>query len=207
MKIDSLWLINFRNHQNYQIKFSPQTVIVGPNGSGKTSILEAIGILATTRSPITKSLQTCVNHEGKGFIISAKFSGREELTISFKHERQKTIKINEDVVSKISSLLGKINVVLFLPHDIELIQGSPAARRKYLDIMISQIDSAYYTNLQQYYAALKQRNELLKNIRHGRSQKTELEVWNTQLAELNTQIMLKRKKVYPNDARNNVRFI
>lgn len=194
MKIDSLWLINFRNHHNYHLNFAQQTVIIGPNGSGKTSILEAIGILATTKSPITKSLQTCVNHESKGFIISAKFSGREDLQVSFKHERQKIIKINEDIVSKTSALLGKINTVLFLPHDIEIIQGSPAARRKYLDIMISQIDLQYYKDLHNYYSVLKQRNELLKNIRHARSQKSELEVWNIQLAELNIKIMEKRKK-------------
>lgn len=194
MQIDSLWLINFRNHHNYQIQFAPQTVIVGPNGSGKTSVLEAIGILATTKSPITKSLQTCVNHDSKGFIISAQFSGKENLTVSFKHERQKIIKINEDIVAKTSALLGRINTVLFLPHDIDIIQGSPAARRKYLDIMISQIDQGYYRDLQKYYAILKQRNELLKNIRHGRSQRGELAVWDTQLSELNIRIFETRKK-------------
>ena len=193
MRIDSLWLINFRNHHNYQLVFSNQTVIVGPNGSGKTSILEAIGILATTKSPITKSLQTCVNHESKGFIISGKFSGTEDLHISFKHERQKIIKINEDIVSKTSALLGKINCVLFLPHDIDIIQGSPAGRRKYLDIMISQIHEDYYKDLQNYYAILKQRNELLKNIRHNRAKREDLQVWDIQLCVLNLKIMKKRK--------------
>jgi DNA replication and repair protein RecF len=194
MKIDSLWLISFRNHQNYQLQFAEQTVIVGPNGSGKTSILEAIGILATTKSPITKSLQTCVNHDSAGFIISAKFSGKETLSISFKHERQKTIKINEEIISKTSELLGKVNTVLFLPHDIDIIQGSPVVRRKYLDIMISQIDPEYYKDLQAYYGILKQRNELLKNIRHGRSQQSELHPWDTQLFILNKRIMNTRKK-------------
>jgi DNA replication and repair protein RecF len=191
MRITKLWLINFRNHENTVISFADTTVIIGVNGAGKTSALEAIDILTTSRSRIVKGINKCIKNQQQGFIITGQFDSLG--TIVFKQEQQtKTIKINDDIIPTTSAMIGKVNSVIFLPGDIELIQGAPSIRRKYLDMMISQVDHEYYEIIQKYQRALKQRNELLKAIKHQKQTREQLLVWDKQLAELNAVIHQRR---------------
>lgn len=197
MRISRLWLINFRNYENTQIEFSDQNLIVGRNGSGKTNILEAIDILTTTKSKIVKGINKCIRHKHNGFIITADFvkDNGEKLQVVFKQEKNitKTIKVQENLLERTSELIGVVNSVIFLPNDIEIIQGAPVVRRKYLDICISQIDKAYYKYLQLYNKVLKQRNELLKAIKENRAAQNSLEVWDMQLIDLSSKIYTQRK--------------
>lgn len=199
MKINYLELINFRNHENLRIEFSENNLIIGENGTGKTSILEAITILATARSPITRGINKCIKHRQQGFIVSGNFSdpAEEKLNIIFKQQRDitRTIKVNDQILKKSSELLGLLNSVIFLPNDIGLIQGSPQERRKYLDILISQLDKNYYQQLQKEAQILKQRNTLLKAIRDGRQKEAELDSWDEQLLLVAEKIYQERQKI------------
>lgn len=198
MKIKNLELINFRNYDHYTVEFKDNNLIIGNNGTGKTSILEALNILATARSPITHGINKCIKHGQKGFIISGKFEkdSGEIFTIIFRQEKdvQRVIKLNETVLKKSSELLGQVNCVIFLPNDIDLIQGSPQGRRKYLDIVISQLDNNYYELLQKEAMVLKQRNALLKAIREKRAQENMLDSWDEQVLNIGLKIFEARRK-------------
>ena len=204
MKITRLWLVNFRNYENAVLEFADNTLLVGLNGAGKTNVLEAVDILATSRSKIVKGLNKCIRHGQAGFAISGNFAAAGEFTVAFRQERDadRTVKINDETLARTSELLGKVNSVIFLPGDLELIHGTPAARRKYLDLVISQTEKDYYQDLQVYTRALKQRNELLKNLRYadasdGERSRTarDFTVWETQLAETGARIMQKRREI------------
>ncbi|MDR1998190.1 MAG: DNA replication and repair protein RecF [Candidatus Margulisbacteria bacterium] len=227
MKITQLWLLNFRNYENTRLEFADSNLIVGPNGAGKTNILEAIDILATSRSRIVKGLNKCIRHGQPGFAIAGRFayppfdsaqgstgstqslqndfvhsslSGAQTgsgFTVAFRQERgtERTIKIDDEVLTRTSELIGRVNSVIFLPGDLELVHGPPVLRRKYLDIIISQTASDYYQDLQTYTRALKQRNELLKSLRGAaRSAEDGLAVWDRQLADGAARILLKRRE-------------
>jgi DNA replication and repair protein RecF len=198
MKIKNLELINFRNYDHYTVEFNDNNLIIGNNGTGKTSILEAVNILATARSPITHGINKCIKHGQKGFIISGNFEkdNHETVTIIFRQEKdvQRVIKINDVVLKKSSELLGQVNSVIFLPNDIDLIQGTPQGRRKYLDIVISQLNSHYYELLQQEAVILKQRNALLKAIREKRQPENMLDGWDEQLLNVGLKIFEARRE-------------
>ncbi len=195
MQIKNIELISFRNYDRAVFDFSANNLIVGPNGSGKTSILEAIDILATTKSSIARGINKCIKAQQKGFIISAAFSGHQDFKIVFKQERNvsRTIKLNENILDRSTELLGLVNSVIFLPQDIELIQGPPQLRRKYLDVLISQAEKNYYESLQLYAKVLSQRNETLKMIQRQAAKENLLEPWDEQLQELSGKIFRQRR--------------
>ncbi|GBR73381.1 DNA recombination protein RecF [Candidatus Termititenax aidoneus] len=208
MKITRLWLLNFRNYENATLDFADNNLIVGTNGAGKTNVLEAIDILATSRSKIVNGLNKCIRYGQPGFAINGRFdfAQRPSLTVALRQERGagRVIKINEETLSRASELLGRVNSVLFLPSDLEIIHGQPVQRRKYLDIVISQAEPEYCRALQIYVRALKQRNELLKNMRNGQS--GDLSVWDAQLADCAAQVKLKRQEYLEFFARETAQF-
>jgi len=213
MHINRLWLLNFRNYENTVLEFAENNLLVGPNGAGKTNVLEAIDILATSRSKIVKGLNKCIRDGQQGFVINGSFTPFSAadtepvpvgstlevpaaFTVAFRqeHKAERTIKIDDEMLTRTSELIGRVNSVIFLPGDLELIQGAPLARRKYLDICISQTAGDYYKALQDYTRALKQRNELLKTLRHSAGNLTGLDVWDEQLAGLAGQIVPRRRE-------------
>jgi len=195
MNISRLWLLNFRNYENAILEFAENNLLVGPNGAGKTNILEAIDILATSRSKIVKGLNKCIRYGQQGFVINGSFAA-PDFTVAFRqeHKAERTIKIDDEILARTSELIGRVNSVIFLPGDLELIQGTPLVRRKYLDICISQTERDYYKALQDYTRALKQRNELLKTLRHSAGNLAGLDVWDEQLARLAGQIVPCRRE-------------
>ncbi|MDR2428726.1 MAG: DNA replication/repair protein RecF [Candidatus Margulisbacteria bacterium] len=221
MKITRLWLLNFRNYENATLDFADNNLLVGPNGAGKTNILEAIDILATSRSKIVNGLNKCIRYGQPGFAINGQFAATDDksvkssaFTVALRQERGagRVIKIDDETLSRASELLGRVNSVLFLPADLELIHGQPLQRRKYLDIVISQAEPEYCRALQLYIRALKQRNELLKNLR-GRALSgaeinggDDLAVWDAQLADCAARIMVKRREYLEFFARETAQF-
>jgi DNA replication and repair protein RecF len=207
MKISKLWLLNFRNYENTTLDFADNNLLVGPNGAGKTNILEAIDILATSRSRIVNGLNKCIRYGQAGFALNGVFG---ETTVALRQERGagRVIKINDETLSRASELLGRVNSVFFLPADLELIHGQPLQRRKYLDIVISQAEPEYCRALQLYIRALKQRNELLKNLRGGAGTNgvDDLAVWDAQLADNAARIMAARQEYLEFFARETAQF-
>jgi DNA replication and repair protein RecF len=119
-----------------------------------------------------------------------------EIEIVIRRDRKKQIKINEVPISKMGDLIGKFCVILFSPDELNLTKGSPNARRKFLDIALSQMSPKYYHILRRYNKVLEQRNNLIKKMRFttDNSAKETLFVWNEKLAEYGMAIIEYRKK-------------
>ena len=225
--------MNFRNYENAILDFADNNLIVGPNGAGKTNVLEAIDILATSRSKIVNGLNKCIRYGQSGFALNGQFAAvvsrasaaamddkpvqAAAFMVALRQERGagRVIKINDETLSRASELLGRVNSVLFLPADLEIIHGQPLQRRKYLDIVISQAEPEYCRALQLYIRALKQRNELLKSMRgrawHGADKAEvdrgdDLAVWDMQLADCAARIMVKRREYLEFFARETAQF-
>jgi DNA replication and repair protein RecF len=192
MRITHLKLKNFRNYKHAELSFSPQiNVFWGNNGQGKTNLLEAIHVLSTGRSFRTHRLQDMVLQGETYFYIEAHFTKdgiSQSLKIYYDHTARKVI-YNETVYPHFSSLLGILPSVLLSPDDLVLINGSPAERRRFLDLHIAQIDPLYLFYLSRYYKAMKQRNELLRCQSHET-----LNAWEQVMVPAASYLMAKRKQ-------------
>lgn len=161
--IKSITLQNTRCFNQKKFVFEKlQTYMFGDNGVGKTTILEAIHMIATTKSHRTNQDKEIIQ-EGKPFskITLETNQNTFEMVITDKGKR---VWLNGVEKRKLSQFIGHLNIVLFAPEDIELIKGSPTYRRQFLDIAMTQIDPGYLDVLTKYKKILKQRNALLKKI-------------------------------------------
>lgn len=222
MHVTRLSLRNFRNYHELEIDLPPGTTLFyGPNAAGKTSLLEAVFYLATTRSPRTSADRELINWDASADLGIAPFTrlvtqvsrrgpaGRDEsLMIELVVQRrqdasgnlmpttQKTIRINKRP-RRALDLVGQLRVVLFTPLDIELLTGPPADRRRWLDVMLSQLDGRYVRALTEYQKAVLQRNALLRAWREGRrprpdDMRRQISYWDDQLATHGAYIIATR---------------
>ncbi len=167
MKLKLLKLTNFRNYE--RISFQPSekiNILYGKNGSGKTNIVEAIYILALTKSFRTLNDKNLMKKSEEFFKLEGNFC-QENKKINFKilvDSKGKTVFIDNDKIKLLSDYISKINIILFNPSDLKLIKDSPSVRRKYLNIEISQYDKNYLFYLNDYNKLLKQRNSYIKQL-------------------------------------------
>ncbi len=197
-----LALTNFRNYDQFALDFSKTTILIGPNGIGKTNIIEAIYLISTARSWRTLKDNETVKWESEVARIVASSSGDENLKIELviqksptsEHPQIKLVKIN-DVKKKLTDILGKLPTVLFSPEEIHLIDGAPTLRRRFLDILLCQIDKKYTLALLELAKIIRGRNRLLYFIKIGRSKADELAFWDEKLVVLGSFIIRKRQKV------------
>jgi len=200
--LKSLFLENFRNYQKYSLNFQKTTIIVGPNGAGKTNILEAIYLLSAGRSWRTNYDREVVRWGSPLARISAKLENQKDFTIEMailKEPRPdipqlKIIKINH-LKKKLTDLLGKMPAVLFSPEEIQMVEGPPALRRRFLDILLCQVDKKYTLALLDLGKIIRGRNRLLYYIKIGRSKVGELAFWDEKLVALGSFIIRKRQKL------------
>jgi DNA replication and repair protein RecF len=168
MYLKNLHLTNFRNYADLSLDFSRDgALFTGENGSGKTNILEAIHLLCTGRSQRSASRSEMIQISSDFCRIAGDFfSDKEQKAIlfSFSFNRQNTIEIsiNNRKISSFSEWFGTQPAVSFSPGDTELVYGSPDVRRRYLDMLISQVDKDYLGLLMVYRRNLLERNRLLK---------------------------------------------
>lgn len=198
MYISSLSLANFRNYSSEKITFSPHTnVIYGDNAQGKTNILEAVYLFSQGKSHRAKTDRELIAF-GKEFSrLSLDFHDSERdysAAIRLVKNGKKSIKVNHVQITKLSMLMNYLNVVMFSPEDLELVKGSPSARRRFIDSSISQLYPRYLTSLIDYHKALGQKNSLLKTLKFkGARSDVMLSVWNEQLAVEGARIMEYRR--------------
>lgn len=194
MVIKNLRVVNFRSHDNFEIDFeSEKLAIVGKNGTGKTSLLEAIYVLLRGKSFKNRLSSLIKNGESfyriEGDFITSDDNHRINKVIINSYVVEKTFEINNQ---KSKQLLNKYKypVVLFEPNDLNLIIGSPERRRRFIDELISQIKPDYQSTLRKYERALKQRNSLLKTCDFVNPQV--LFSWNILLSKYGSQIITER---------------
>lgn len=196
MKINSLNLKNFRNYKNASVSFeSGINFIVGNNAQGKTNLLESIYFCAMGKSFKNIKEKLLINFDEESSVINLDFNtlaGNKTIDIYLSNKTKKTVKINRLPISKLTQLIGTLNVVLFSPDELKLVKEVPEDRRKFLDISISQFDKAYMFELIKYEHILKQRNCVLKSFQSKENKIEQLKIWTPQLINSAEQIIKKR---------------
>ncbi|MFO7945955.1 MAG: DNA replication/repair protein RecF [Armatimonadota bacterium] len=201
MYIQRLALENFRVYPELQIEFPPGlAIIVGPNASGKTSLLEAIHFLATSKSHRTNADRELVHFKSPHARLQGTFvSDTRELTIAAaiparvsdrkpSSPSSKQMKLDGQSIDRIVDLIGRVPVVMFSNDDLDIVRGAPDFRRRFLNIAIAQLRPRYYDDIRRYGRALLQRNELLKLVCDGHAEKQRLTPWTEQLAKAGAAI-------------------
>lgn len=201
MLLNHIVLRNFRNYINCEVDFSkPVNLIVGGNAQGKTSLLEAIYFLCTAESHRATHDAELIRHHESGFYLKGTLrNGSDDVTSleAMKKARgQFRLKKNGILQTKRSEWIGQFNAVFFSPESLTLVKGGPSERRRFLDLLISQVDSEYLKNLQKYNLVLKQRNELLKQIRATFANVTQLDAWDQLLLIHGTAVIIRRLEIF-----------
>lgn len=201
MLLNHIVLRNFRNYINCEVDFSkPVNLIVGGNAQGKTSLLEAIYFLCTAESHRATHDAELIRHHESGFYLKGTLrNGSDDVTSleAMKKARgQFRLKKNGILQTKRSEWIGQFNAVFFSPESLTLVKGAPSERRRFLDLLISQVDSGYLKNLQKYNLVLKQRNELLKQIRATFANVTQLDAWDQLLLVHGTAVIIRRLEIF-----------
>jgi len=193
MYIDKITLINYRNYKKAELEFGKQiNIIYGNNAAGKTNILEAIYVCCLTKSHRTIKDVELINFDKDRAKVIAEF---EETKVSFEinKKNEKIIKENDIVVKKFGDFIGKNPIVIFSPENIDIIKGVPQKRRKFLNIIISQISRKYLINLQEYNKYLQIKNAMLKEYKNKRDDEY-LDIIDEMLSEKIEQITIERTK-------------
>ncbi len=212
MHIKHFSLTNFRNYGRLELPLPAGAIVLrGGNAQGKTNLLEAIYYLATSRSPQAGNDQQLINwiaaESGEPIIVSRinaqveTQAGRRIVEMRLIRERseggrrpysfRREAVVNRRTV-RLMDLLGNLRVVLFLPQDIQLITGSPGGRRRYMDMVLCQMDGVYCRHLSQYNKALEQRNALLRQIAEGTGRRDTLPIFTDKVVELGSHIFVRR---------------
>jgi len=211
MHLTELSLEEFRAYQYLSLTLPPEGLrVAGRNASGKTSLLEAIVMLATTRSPRTSTERDTVRWESGSDLgvnpyarITADVSTRErvraleislELPEGTSRIARKRFRVDGRSV-RAHDMVGVLRTVLFAPEDVNLVTGSPSERRRQMDILISQLDRSYMRALSRYAKVLSQRNGLLRGFSRdrvdpgSRSAVTQLSFWDEELVQAGSEIV------------------
>ena len=196
MYIKKVKLENFRNYETSEIIFNKNlNNIFGDNAQGKTNILEAIFICGLGKSFRTNQDKELININKEFSKVEIEYLKKDrEGKIKLELNQKKDFFINDIKVKKISDILGKIYIVLFTPQDINILKNDPSKRRRFLNIMISQLRPMYVHVLNKYNKTLEQRNNYLKQIKYENKSIEMLDIWDEQLVELGTKIFIYRKE-------------
>ncbi|WP_216697556.1 DNA replication/repair protein RecF [Anaerostipes faecalis] len=197
MYIKSLELKNYRNYENLSIDFANGTnLLYGDNAQGKTNILEAVYLGATTKSHRGSKDREIIRFKENESHIRMHYEKQDimhQLDMHLKRSKAKGVAIDKIPIRKSSDLLGQIPIIFFSPEDLKIIKNGPSERRKFLDIELSQLESLYLYHLSKYNKILVQRNNLLKQINFQKSLIDTLEAWDIQLVKYGSEIVRYRE--------------
>ncbi|MDZ7331832.1 MAG: DNA replication/repair protein RecF [candidate division KSB1 bacterium] len=198
MILQHLELTNFRNYEHIDIVFgSHKNFLIGRNAQGKTNILEAIYKLCLSKSFRTNFDKEEIRFTQDHYILKGRFESdggnSNEVGIYYSLQRGKEIIINHKAKSKASDLIGNFPVVLSSPDENAITSGPPIYRRKFIDILLCQLNKNYLFNLLNYNRILQQRNKLLLDCKISKEFRPSIiEPWNQNLIETGSRIIAYR---------------
>lgn len=197
MIIKSLELADFRNYETINISFDKGTnILYGDNAQGKTNILEAIYVSATTKSHKGSKDKEIINFNKEEAHIRTYLEKEDieyRVDMHLRKNKSKGIAIDGQKIKKAADLLGLLNVVFFSPEDLAIIKNGPSERRRFADMELCQLDNFYLYNLNHYNKIINQRNKLLKDISFNPGLKETLNIWDSQLISFGSKIIERRK--------------
>jgi DNA replication and repair protein RecF len=203
MYLTRLTLHNFRVYERLQLELERGlTVFIGANAAGKTSLLEAMHLLATTKSPrtnndvelirwgaqVTRVDGSFVTRDGRGLRLAVGFDA------SLAGGLGRRLEVEGEAVPGPREMIGHAAVVMFTPDDLSIIKGGPGLRRRFLNTAIAQLQPRYLDDLNRYKRALRQRNELLKSLGHGARPPQEAQAWTEQLVRAGAAVAVTRQR-------------
>jgi DNA replication and repair protein RecF len=215
MWLKRLALTNFRSYVRLGLELPPGVVVFhGANGQGKTNLLEAVYVLATTKSTraggdrellswqalseptaFARVAASIGRADGEVHVdVLLRAEGDGEATNGSGPTISKQIRVG-GLPRRAVEYVGTVNAVLFSPEDVALVGGPPAGRRRYLDITVSQVNPRYLRALQRYNKVLAQRNHLLRQVRDRRQPMALLEPWDTELATSGSYLIAERERL------------
>lgn len=196
MIIKKLELADFRNYESLDISFDKGTnILYGDNAQGKTNILEAIYVSATTKSHKGSKDKEIVNFDKEEAHIRTYLEKEDEeirVDMHLRKNKSKGIAIDGQKIKKAAELLGLLNVVFFSPEDLGIIKNGPSERRRFADMELCQLDNFYLYNLNNYNKIINQRNKLLKDMYFNPGLKETLNIWDSQLVSFGSKIIERR---------------
>lgn len=201
MYLESLSLTHFRNYDSASIRFSDNINLVhGLNAQGKTNLLEAIYLICLGRSFRTATNQDLLKNDADFFTVKGAIrlgNGiRKAVILHYIKDGKKEISVDGKRLQSHARLFGQFPIVVMSPDDYRITSGSPSERRKFLDILLSQVNISYLTSLQDYTRILKQRNRILQGTREGLPiDRTAMAAWTEGLIRFGSRIIEERKQM------------
>lgn len=196
MHLAELRIRDFRNYARLDAGFQPGFhLFLGDNAQGKTNILEAIYLVATLRSFRGVGGAQMVRHGQKGYFVGATILSEAARKVGmYWSTQQRTLKLDDRPVRRLSEYLGVLRAVVFSNDDLQLVKGPASRRRRFLDLLLTQTFRTYLLLLQRYTQALRSRNALLKG---SRPDEPALEGFTRELIDAGQQIIQRRRELFP----------
>ncbi len=198
MIIKKIELTDYRNYESLELEFDKGTnILFGDNAQGKTNILEAIFVAATTKSHKGSKDSEIIRFgcsEGHVRIYLEKAGVETKIDMHLRSSKSKGIAIDGQKIKKATDLMGLCNVVFFSPEDLNIIKNGPAYRRRFIDMELCQLDSFYLYNLNNFNKIVNQRNQLLKDLYFNPQLKDTLSIWDDQLISYGSKIIERRRQ-------------
>lgn len=194
MNIKNIKLLNFRSYTEVNINFNKGiNILYGDNASGKTNLVEAIYYFAFSKSFRTNDDKNLIKTNSDNFYLKGSFErfGYDNNIEIFLSKKGKRIMVNDKKINKLSELNKYLNIVYFIPNDVNILKNPPKERRNYLDMVISKVDKSYFNKIIEYNKILKEKNSLLKSEVIDRSL---LDILNKKISEKNMSIYKIRKE-------------
>jgi DNA replication and repair protein RecF len=195
LRLTHLHLLNFRNHREIEVETGPQVnCFTGPNGTGKTNLLDAVHYLSLGKSAFDPTDQHVVLHGEDWFMVQGAMEGGDTVLVSVRRGQRKVISRNRKEYERLADHVGRYPVVMITPYDTQLVLGGSEPRRRFLDALIAQFDRGYLEALMRYNRALAHRNTLLKRFaEQGGGALSLLEPWDEQLVHHGTTVHAGRR--------------
>ncbi|MBD3368670.1 MAG: DNA replication and repair protein RecF [Candidatus Eisenbacteria bacterium] len=199
--LSRLRLENFRNYESLELELeNGLNFFHGPNGSGKTSLLEAVSYLAVARSLRGANDGEVVRWGESGFGVGGRVEtgdGSTNVVVRYARGGRKEATVDGDELTRLSELVGSLRVAWFCPEDTWITKGGPAERRRLIDVALCQIDRSYLSALVEYRRALRQRNEALSAWTPDEESDRLVAVWTQRLVESGSRVVGARLRFLP----------